>query len=335
MLLGVVPPAPAGGTAPEATEIISQGDYRLGPGDLLSITVSGARNFDQSARVSNSGRIRIPYVGVMFVAEQTTLEVESEIASLIQKHELISEPSVRVQVEQYRSRPTYIIGEVNTPGQFVITGEMFLLDLISKAGGLLPGAAETAVLYRRSQAKPSVKARILGAPEIGAADAAAPPANQNAGASQAEPGAGETAISINLRELREGKRPELNVRLEGGDIFYVPRARPQNIWIIGDVKVPGGYTLPRRGQITAAQAVIYAGGPLPTAKMKDGFLMRHNAAGVREALPVDFAAIIDGRRPDIPVLPDDIIFIPNSSVKTVAAGLLTMLPRLLQQFIIF
>ena len=35
-------------------------DYRIGPGDVLSIRVSGVREFDQSIRVSNSGRIRVP-----------------------------------------------------------------------------------------------------------------------------------------------------------------------------------------------------------------------------------------------------------------------------------
>ena len=45
-------------------------------------------------------------------------------------------------------------------------------------------------------------------------------------------------IPINLDELREGKRPELNLRLEGGDVLYVPRRLGRNIYIIGDVKVP-------------------------------------------------------------------------------------------------
>ena len=42
-------------------------DYQLGPGDVVSIRVSGLREFDQRTRVSNSGRIRVPYVGVMLV----------------------------------------------------------------------------------------------------------------------------------------------------------------------------------------------------------------------------------------------------------------------------
>ena len=101
------PPAPAGQNSP---------DYRLGAGDVISINVSGVRQFDQSTPVSNSGRIRVPYVGIMLVAGMTSLQVEREIARLIKEHELVNEPLVRVQVEQYRSQPTYVVGEVSAPG---------------------------------------------------------------------------------------------------------------------------------------------------------------------------------------------------------------------------
>jgi protein involved in polysaccharide export with SLBB domain len=145
----------------------------------------------------------------------------------------------------------------------------------------------------------------------------------------------EEVVEINFEELRTGARPELNIRVQGGDILYVPRMRPENVYIIGDVKVPGAYTLPRHGTITAAQAVIYAGGPMPTAGMKNGFLMRHDEAGGRQAFPVDFAAILDGKKPDIPIRPNDIIYIPNSALKTIGVGMLNLVPRLLQQFLIF
>ena len=65
--------------------------------------------------------------------------------------------------------------------------------------------------------------------------------------------------------------------------------------------------------------------------MGSGFLMRHDEAGVRQAMPVDFKAILEGRRPDIPVQAGDIIFVPNSAAKTIGLGLLNMLPRLAQQ----
>jgi hypothetical protein len=87
--------------------------------------------------------------------------------------------------------------------------------------------------------------------------------------------------------------------------------------------------------VTAAQAVIYAGGTLMTAKNGAGFLMRHDENGVRQAIPIDFIEIVKGEKPDIPVQPDDIIFIPNSAIKTIGVSLLTQIPRLIQQLVIF
>jgi polysaccharide export outer membrane protein len=322
----------------------SSPEYEIGPGDVLSVRVSGVREFDQALRVSNSGRIRVPYVGIVFAAGMTTMALEQEIASKIRDHELVKEPLVRVQVSQHRARPVNIVGEVTTPGQFMLTSEMYLLDLITRAGGLVASADATGLLYRRAPQKPAVSAKlIVEDPSDEAADPAQTPetpvpAPTPTPAAEPEPAeaAGEAqVIPIDLDALRDGSRPDLNVQLQGGDVFYVPRRKAKTFYIIGDVITPGAYGMPRRGGVTAAQAISYAGGPMMTAKNHSAFLMRHDANGVRQAIEVDFLAIVKGKQPDIPVQPDDIIFIPSSPVKQIGIGLLNLVPRLLQQFIIF
>ena len=303
-------------------------DYQVGPGDLLSIRVTGVREFDHSIRVANSGRIRVPYVGIMFAAGMTTVEIERDIARQITEHELVNEPTVRVQVDQFRARPAYIVGEVVTPGQFVITNEMYVLDLIARAGGLAGTADSTAILYRGDTAQPSVTARlVMGPAESDSTPAPEPPP----AVKQDEP----KVISINLNELRDGSKPELNLALQGGDILFVPRRKGRTFFIIGDVRAPGAYMMPQRGTVSASQAIIYAGGPLMTAKNRSAFLMRHDAAGKPEAIPIDFLAIVRGKKPDIVMQDEDIIFIPNSAAKTIGVGLLLLMPRMLQQFLIF
>jgi len=83
-------------------------------------------------------------------------------------------------------------------------------------------------------------------------------------------------------------------------------------------------------QVLASQAIAKSGGPLKTAKMSKGMLMRYDEDGKRQELPVDFKAILLGKKPDFPVMPSDIIFIPGSSVKTVGYGLLAILPTIPQ-----
>ena len=304
-------------------------DYQLGPGDVVSITVTGLREFNQRARVSNSGRLRIPYVGIMFVVDMTRSDLEAEIATRIKEHELVKEPSVRVEIEQHRARPTYVIGDVAAPGQFMITGEVFLMDLLSRAGGLLPSAADSGTLYRRNSGRPSVQARIFdpaALPQEGPSEAPAAPVPAPRG---------EEVIDVHFESLGDGSRSDLNVRLRGGEVLYVPRRLEESIYVIGDVNIPGSYILPRRGEISAAQAIVYAGGTLATASNGDAFLMRHDADGNRVEIPIDFPEIIAGKKPDIPVQKDDIIFVPNSAMKTVGVGLFNMIPRIIQQWLIF
>lgn len=318
-------------TEPAPVSLIEP-DYQLGPGDEISIRVSGLKEFVQSATVSNSGRIRVSFVGVLFVGGMTTVQLEQEIARQVKEHELINEPVVRIQIAKFRARNAFVTGEVNTPGQFFITHETRLLDIVSKAGGMLATAADTGFLYRRQKFEPNIRTRVFvpGAdPSAQEVPAAEPPQTSQ------KPAQSEKAdvIEISLRDL-EAARPELNIKLEAGDVLYVPRRRSSNFYVIGDVKVPGAYQIPRGSQLTAAQAVVYAGGTLATARQGKGFLMRKGPTG-HESLPVDFKAILAGKEPDIPIQQDDIIFIPNSAVRTIGISLLTMIPTIVQQWLIF
>jgi len=68
--------------------------------------------------------------------------------------------------------------------------------------------------------------------------------------------------------------------------------------------------------------------------MSDGLLVRYDEQGNRKEIPVDFAAILDGRQPDFPIQPNDIIFIPGSTAKNVGYGMLGIIPSLLTKTII-
>jgi polysaccharide export outer membrane protein len=334
LLFALAALAPQAADAQEASPSpVGISEYQLGPGDLLSVRVAGLREFDLSLRVSNSGRIHVPYVGVMLVAGMTTFELERDVARLIKENELVNEPSVRIHVEQFRARPVYVVGEVNSPGQFIITREMYLLDLISKAGGLLGTADDKGFLYRRYKGRPRVQSRIID-PSV--SETVAAEQSPDAGAEGPEPGETiEDVVTFDFEELRSGRRPELNVRLQGGDVVYVPRRTPQNIFIVGDVTTPGVYGLPRRGEVTASQALIYAGGPLPTAKTGSAFIMRHDEASGRRLIEFDFRRILDGKDPDVTIRPNDILFVPHSNMRTIGVGMLALVPRLIQQFTIF
>jgi polysaccharide export outer membrane protein len=272
---------------------------------MLSIGVAGASQIQHSTRVSNTGKIHVPYVGVIKVVDMTVPELQAEIARQLRERGLVHDAWVSVRIDQYRAQPVYVLGEVMTPGQFVIKDEMYLTDLLTLAAGFNDVASPIGYLYRRKANTESL-----------------------------QPGEAPTdeAIAIDFQALNEGTRPELNLRLRGGDVLYVPQRRREFYFVVGDVGKPGVYEIKKAaGTIRLSQALAQTGGPLPTAKMSAGILVRFDQAGGRQELPVDFKAILEGRQPDLSVQANDIVFIPGSSAKTLALGLLGVIPGLVGQ----
>ncbi len=308
-------------------------EYRVGPGDQLTVHVFGMSDFDRTVRVSNSGKIHVPYLGILPVAALTVAEIEDVIAQALRRRQLVLEPWVQVQVAEYRAQPVFVVGAVNSPGQFMITGEMHLLDVIGKAGGINQDADAKGYLVRRHDFSRPLPDLVQSHPDLQPADRSSQ--GMVVQVADRDGPAGSERIVFDVQELKEG-RPGLNVLLQGGDVVYIPRRVQRHIYIVGEVAFPGAYGLPRHyDHITAARVVSYAGGPLKTAKSGKAFIVRRNPDGTVRGVPFDFAAILRGRSPDIPIEPDDIIFVPRSVPKTVALNMLQLVAHLTQQFIIF
>lgn len=328
---------------PEESRSTYLPEYLVGPGDVLEMRIFQNDQLDQTLRVSNSGRVHIANVGVISVANLTAAQIEEEIASELRERQLLNDPWVRVRIVEYQSQPLYVVGEVTAPGQFMISGEMRLLDVLGRAGGLTPMAADEGYLLRR-QYRPRVGVNLrfesaalgegLSESITPAATAADPPAQWEGlvGVNTLE----SDTIRVDLDALRSGNRPELNVRLHGGDVFFLPRRQRQYVYIVGEVYFPGAYGLPREyDHLTASQVVSYAGGPLRTAKSGKAFIMRRDQDGGVEGVPFDFSAIIRGEEVDVAIRPDDIIYVPRSVGRTVGFRMLDLVAHLTQQFLIF
>lgn len=293
-------------------------DYRLGPGDLISIRVQGVSE-QHGLRVSNSGKIHVPHLGVMRVFDMTVPDLEAAIAAGLREKGLVRQPWVQVVIQQYRARPVYILGEVMMPGQFVIKDEMHIVDLVSLAGGLNEFATPVAYLYRRSALRPGEGSEAADGTTTAWRD---------------------EVIPVDFEKAASGADPEANVRLQGGDVLYVPERRKLHFYVVGEVLKPGAFEYPQRGahplgnalseqSLLLTAAVAKAGGPLKTAKMSKGMLVRFSADGSRKEVPVDLAQVFRGRQPDILVEPNDIIYIPGSTAKSFAYSFLRVVPGMM------
>jgi polysaccharide export outer membrane protein len=109
------------------------GPYRLGPGDVLNIRIYDQPQLSGSYQVDDSGFINMPLLGSVQASGQSTDALERGITTNLQKNGLILHPAVGAEISTYR--PFYILGEVNTPGQYPFRPGMTALTAISIAGG--------------------------------------------------------------------------------------------------------------------------------------------------------------------------------------------------------
>jgi polysaccharide export outer membrane protein len=160
------------------------GDYRLGSGDLLRISVSGYPEMATDVRVSESGNITYTFIGEIKVANLSTQEVESLIARKLTEGGFIRQPQVSVLVAEYQGQKVAVMGQVVKPGQYPLTSTGKVLDLLAEAGGTVTlTAGDEATLLREDGSK----------------------------------------VAIDLQALFDGD-PAQNVPVGGGDTIYVPRA---------------------------------------------------------------------------------------------------------------
>lgn len=299
---------------------ISEDDYRLGPGDLIEITVFEVEDFTRDYRISASGNIVVPFLGRVQVSGMTGEELEESFARELTNQGLVKEPLVSVFIKEYRSQPVYVLGAVGKPGQYMITHQLTLLDVLTLAGGLdLTRAAHYAVLQRPKIQEEGHSGEL---PTNGSDSE--PASNGPASNNPSE------IVEIDLEAILERGELALNVPIRGGDVIHVPERQIEYYYVVGDVGNPGVFELPVRdgsSELLLTQAVAKAGGPTKTAKMGDGILVRYDEHGSRLEVAVDFSAILKGKKTDMLVQPNDVIFIPGSKIKTIGYGLLGVIPQ--------
>lgn len=150
VLVGLLPGA--GGAGAE--------EYRIGVDDVLAISVWDNRDLDQVVFVRPDGKISLPLAGEVQAAGVTVAELEDRLAELYRR--TIKGARVTIVVREIHSRPIFFIGGVGKPGPMQLTQELTLLQAISLAGGLAPGAdQESAFVLRKATVIPVNLVRLI------------------------------------------------------------------------------------------------------------------------------------------------------------------------------
>ncbi|HWT65717.1 MAG TPA: polysaccharide biosynthesis/export family protein [Terracidiphilus sp.] len=110
-------------------------DEPIGPGQTVHVSVFNAPDFSVTTRVSESGDIAYPYVGVVHVDGLTSTQAADVITEKLKATNLMLDPHVLVTVDTFTTGIT-ILGEVRSPGVYPPPGKGMLSDLIATAGGV-------------------------------------------------------------------------------------------------------------------------------------------------------------------------------------------------------
>lgn len=158
--------------------------YLINPGDVLDISVWNEETLKREVLVLPDGNIGFPLAGTVLAAGRSADDVKKELTKKLT--EFIAEPVVNVVIKSTEGYVVYVTGEVKTPGKFVMTEPMTVMQVLSLAGGFTQFAAKNDIVIIRKTSK------------------------------------GSESLKFEYSDLEDGKQLQNNHQLKSGDVIVVP-----------------------------------------------------------------------------------------------------------------
>jgi polysaccharide export outer membrane protein len=143
--------------APCRSEGCKPGEYLVGPGDVLHISVWKDATLDRIVTVRPDGMISYPLLSDVQASGLTPMQLQKNLTDKLKQ--FMADPEVSVVVQEVHSFAVSVLGEVKTPGRYELKGQATVLDVLAQAGGLSPYASASRVVILRDE--DGVKKRIL------------------------------------------------------------------------------------------------------------------------------------------------------------------------------
>jgi polysaccharide export outer membrane protein len=158
--------------------------YMINPGDKLGIVVWKEEDLQRVVTVRPDGAFSFPLAGDIYAEGKSVDEVRAIIEEKLSRY--IPDLVVTVSTEELLGNKIYVIGQVNNPGQFIVTTYVDVTQALSIAGGANPFAKTNDIkILRRTNGRLN-------------------------------------AIKFRYGDIEAGKRLEQNIMLKPGDIVVVP-----------------------------------------------------------------------------------------------------------------
>jgi polysaccharide export outer membrane protein len=268
--------------------------YILGAGDQFSMEIADLEELNGKVhRIDNDGTVSLPLVGRIHVAGLTLPEFEKQLDAKLASQ--LKDPHITITVTETLSQPVSVMGAVNTPGIHQIRGQQSLVEVLSQAGGLRADAGYRVTITRQD---------TYG--DLPLSNTTRDPVNQTI--------TGQVSVS----DIMEARNQAANIRVMPHDLITVPKAKV--FYVMGEVRKSGGFTLEQKDSVSIVQAIALAEGTTPNAAKQRALILRQVAgAPKRTEIQVNLDKIITGKTEDVSLQPDDILYVPNSLMKSIRA----------------
>lgn len=290
-------------TIPPLKEQPPSPDYVVGPNDTIMVTVSGHPEYSpgvmtssigvtsitgtqRGSRVDGSGHIQIPTLGLVRVGGLTLPQIRSHIQGLLMQY--LQEPSVVVEVSEYKSYPLYILGQFKNNGVYFMDRPFNVLQGLALAGG-----------YDLAFANPKA-ARIIRDKKV---------------------------LPVDVYELLMRADQTQNIWLKPGDTIFMPDNKNQMVFVFGAGKTGMSIPLPSSG-LNLLQAIAIAGFQEVGYHARRVFLIRSLSPTRGQLMVVDVDMIVSGDALPMELCEGDVIYIPKSALTSWNEVVSEILPTL-------
>ncbi len=216
-------------------------DYRLGAGDAIRIQVFQNPDLTVETRVSESGVVNYPLIGLVELGGLSIGSAEKKIADALGSGGFLRNPQVNIVLMQVRGNQVAVLGQVARPGRFALeTVNIRVTDVLAMAGGATATGDDAVILTGLRDGKPYRK--LIDIPSL----------------------------------FLDGRMADDDVVVMAGDTLYVHRAPV--FYIYGEAQRPGPYRIER--SMTVMQGLATGGGPTPRGSETRLRLHRQDSAGV-------------------------------------------------------
>jgi polysaccharide export outer membrane protein len=228
-------------------------DYRVGPGDLIYLSVPQRPDLNRQLTVNEAGSVNLPLVGNVAVRGMNKIEIEAKLLTSLREY-YPSVNRVEISITQALSNVVFVAGEVRYPGKYSFPQDVNVWEAIREAGGPMPTATLSSVRIVRDRARGGQSSLV----DV------------------------QTALEAGTVQNLPVLKPGDTIIVPGADETYTGSA---GVNVTGAVTRPGNYRLTGRQDLMGA--ILMAGGPSDRANLGNVRLIRPDTDGQAETFKIN------------------------------------------------